>query len=68
MLYLYKEVISINYKVMSRILFIGGFTLIVAWVISVFAFHVNGTIHVLPIMAGIVLLIGLLYNKSFMEY
>ncbi|HEY4787918.1 MAG TPA: DUF5670 family protein [Bacteroidales bacterium] len=41
---------------MSKKLFISGLSLIIAWTIAVFGFHVNGTIHMLLIIAIITLL------------
>jgi len=52
---------------MSKILFISGLSLIAAWVTGFLVFHVNATIHILLVIAGISLLISLLYNKAYMR-
>lgn len=49
---------------MSKILFFGGFILIITWGIGFFGFHKGGIIHILPCLALIGFLIRLLYNKS----
>jgi len=52
---------------MSKIFFITGLMLITAWVIGFIGFHVGGIIHILPVIAAILLLIRLFYNKSVMK-
>jgi len=56
-----------NCKNMSKILFIGGFILIIAWAIVFFGFHISGVIHILPAIAIIGFIIRLIYNKSFVK-
>jgi low affinity Fe/Cu permease len=52
---------------MSKILFIGGFVLIIVWAIGFFGFHKSGIIHILPAIAIIGFIIRLLYNKSLVK-
>ncbi|MGA1977076.1 MAG: lmo0937 family membrane protein [Bacteroidales bacterium] len=53
---------------MSKIFFIGGFILIIAWAIGFFGFHKSGIIHILPVIAIIGFIIRLIYNKSLVKY
>jgi hypothetical protein len=41
--------------------------LVAAWFIGFLVFHASPTIHILLILAAIVFLFSLLYNKSFMR-
>lgn len=53
---------------MSKLLFIDCFALIKAWAAGFFGFHISGLIHILPLVAIIALLLGILSSKSLMRY
>jgi Family of unknown function (DUF5670) len=48
---------------MSKLLFMDGFAMLKLWAVGFFGFHVNGIIHILPVIAFLALLLGILCNK-----
>ncbi|MCX6261790.1 MAG: DUF5670 family protein [Bacteroidia bacterium] len=52
---------------MSKLFFIDCFALIKVWATGFFGFHINGLIHILPLVAIFALLLGIINNKSIMR-
>jgi hypothetical protein len=52
---------------MTNLLFIDGLALIKVWVIGFFVFHLNGIIHILPLISSLAFLLRFLYNRSLIQ-
>jgi hypothetical protein len=52
---------------MPKILSVVALSLIAFWAVAFWVFHVSATIHIVLIIAGIILLIRLLYSKTLMQ-
>jgi hypothetical protein len=48
---------------MSKILFIDCIALLKVWATGFLGFHINGLIHILPVVAIFALLLGILRHK-----
>jgi hypothetical protein len=52
---------------MTNPLFIDSFALIKVWSAGFFLLDLTGAIHILPVIAAIFLLLGLIYRKSLIQ-